>query len=447
MQHDKLGTMPMGKLLFTMSGPIIISMVIQALYNIVDSMFVARYSQEALDAVSLCYPIQMLIIAVSVGCALAVQALLARALGSHEVHKASSIVTHGILIAITNSIIFALFGLFGSKFFLSLFSNSQSIIDQGTVYMQICTIFSFGVFIQITYERIMQASGNPIYNMIIQGIGAITNIILDPIFIFGYFGLPALGITGAAIATIIGQILGMTLGIIITTKKVAQAKFNLKGFQFDTVLLKQMFKIAIPAILMNSIMSIMTVFMNMILVPYSTLAVSVYSIYFKLQQFLYMAVNGLSNAVIAIISYNYGARNKERVNACIKMSLLISIVIMVLGTIVFECFPTQLLLLFNADQAMLDIGIIALKVISTSFVFGGISVMICSILQSLDGSHQSLIISLLRQLIIIIPLAFVLSKMYGLNALWLAFPITEIISCMLSFYFLKVQKKAVVEKL
>lgn len=434
---NKMESMPIGKLLFSMSGPIVLSMVIQALYNIVDSMFVARYSQSALDAVSLCYPIQMIIVAVSCGAAVAVQALLARYLGSKEYDKASSVASHGLFIALIWSIVFVLFGILGASIFISLFSNDSIVAIQAITYLRICTIFSFGVFVQINYERIMQASGNPIYNMIIQGIGAIINIILDPIFIFGYFGLPQMGIAGAAIATVIGQISGMLLGIVITNKKVKEIHCSLINFKLDKTLLKQMINIAVPAILMNSIMSLMTVFMNMILVTYSTIAVSVYSIYYKLQQFLFMAVNGLSYATIAIISYNYGAKNKERIQQCIKYSLITSILIMIIGFIVFQCFPTQLLYLFNANQQMLDIGISALKIISLSFIFGGINVQISAILQAIDGSKQSLFITLLRQLIIIIPLCYILSKQYGINVMWIAFPVTEFISFIIAVIFLR----------
>lgn len=447
MQNNKLGTMPMGKLLFNMSGPIILSMVIQALYNIVDSMFVARYSEVALNAVSLCYPIQMIMVSLSVGGAISVQALLARFLGSKEFDKANSVATHGLLMALFHASLFILFGIFCSKQFLLLFSNDMEIIREGISYMQICTIFGFGIFVQIVYERFMQATGNAIYNMIIQGAGALLNIILDPIFIFGLCGLPEMGIKGAAIATVLGQLLSTALGVYITRHKVKEIHTDFKHFHFDASLVREMYKIAIPSMLMNSIMSIMTVFMNMILSGFSALSVSVYSIYFKLQQFLYMAVSGMSNAVIAIISYNYGARNKERIKSCIRISLISTIIIMISGTAIFQLFPVQLLSLFNASDEMLSIGIPALKTISLSFVFGGVNVQGCAILQSLDSSKESLVVTLLRQFIIILPLAFALSKMFGLNYVWFAFPVSELVALILCIRFLKEVDEDFIENL
>ncbi len=447
MQKDKLGTMPMGKLLINMSGPIILSMLIQALYNIVDSMFVARYSEVALDAVSLCYPIQMIMVAISLGGAVSVQALLARALGSKEYDKANNVADHGLVFALFHSFIFILFGLFFSKAFLSLFSSDAELIAEGVKYMQICTIFGFGIFGQIVYERFMQATGNAFYNMIIQGAGALLNIILDPIFIFGLFGFPELGIRGAAIATVLGQMLGTLLGILITKHKVKEIHTSLLHFHLDLKLTKEMYAIAIPSMLMNSIMSIMTIFMNMILATYSTLAVSVFSIYFKLQQFLYMAINGMSNAVIAIISYNYGAKNKSRIQECIKLSILSTVVIMLVGTILFQLFPQALLSLFNASTEMYSIGIPALKIISLSFIFGGVNVQSCAILQSLESSKESLVVTLLRQLIIVLPLAFLFSKLFGLNYIWISFPISEFIAFCISLYFLRQVDKDFIETL
>ncbi len=437
MQKDKLGTMPMGKLLINMSGPIILSMLIQALYNIVDSMFVARYSEVALNAVSLCYPIQMIMVAISLGGAVSVQALLARALGSKDREKANKVASHGLVMALFHSVIFIIFGIFFSKAFLNLFSHDQELILEGEKYMRICTIFGFGIFVQIVYERFMQATGNAFYNMIIQGAGALLNIILDPIFVFGLFGFPELGISGAAIATVLGQILGTLLGIIITKHKVKEIHATIRHFHLDKKLTEEMYRIAIPSMLMNSIMSIMTIFMNMILATYSTLAVSVFSIYFKLQQFLYMAINGMSNAVIAIISYNYGAKNKSRIQSCIKLSIFSTVVIMILGTILFQLCPKQLLSLFNASQEMYSIGIPALQIISLSFVFGGVNVQSCAILQSLESSKESLIITLLRQLIIVLPLAYLFSMLFGLNYIWISFPISEFLAFCISLYFLR----------
>ena len=442
MKENKMGTMEVRRLILTMSLPIMISMLVQALYNIVDSMFVARVSEAALAAVSLCYPIQMIMVAVACGTGVGINALLSRYLGEKKQEKASQVAMHGLFCAICNWLVFAVIGLFFSEAFLRLFSDDVQIIMMGISYMQICTICSFGVFVQITYERIMQSTGNTIYNMVIQGVGALINIILDPIFIFGLGPVPALGTAGAAIATVIGQIVAMFLGIIITQKKVREIQLSVRGFHLDGMLMKAMYRIAIPAILMQSIMSFMTVMMNMILAPFSEMAVSVFSIYYKLQQFVFMAVLGMNNALIPILSYNYGANQMERIRESIRFALWMSCVIMAIGTVVFQLFPTQLLYLFDAKEAMLSIGIPALRTISVSFVFAGISMVLCSVFQALGSPNHSLLVTLLRQMVILLPLAYGFSSAFGLDMCWWSFPITEVLCALLSLYLLRsVQKR------
>lgn len=442
MKENKMGTMEVRRLILTMSLPIMISMLVQALYNIVDSMFVARVSEAALAAVSLCYPIQMIMVAVACGTGVGINALLSRYLGEKKREKASQVAMHGLFCAICNWLVFAVIGLFFSEAFLRLFSDDVQIIMMGISYMQICTICSFGVFVQITYERIMQSTGNTIYNMVIQGVGALINIILDPIFIFGLGPVPALGTAGAAIATVIGQIVAMFLGIIITQKKVREIQLSVRGFHLDGMIMKAMYRIAIPAILMQSIMSFMTVMMNMILAPFSEMAVSVFSIYYKLQQFVFMAVLGMNNALIPILSYNYGANQMERIRESIRFALWMSCVIMAIGTVVFQLFPTQLLYLFDAKEAMLSIGIPALRTISVSFVFAGISMVLCSVFQALGSPNHSLLVTLLRQMVILLPLAYGFSSAFGLDMCWWSFPITEVLCALLSLYLLRsVQKR------
>ena len=442
MKENKMGTMEVRRLILTMSLPIMISMLVQALYNIVDSMFVARVSEAALAAVSLCYPIQMIMVAVACGTGVGINALLSRYLGEKKQEKASQVAMHGLFCAICNWLVFAVIGLFFSEAFLRLFSDDVQIIMMGISYMQICTICSFGVFVQITYERIMQSTGNTIYNMVIQGVGALINIILDPIFIFGLGPVPALGTAGAAIATVIGQIVAMFLGIIITQKKIREIQLSVRGFHLDGMLMKAMYRIAIPAILMQSIMSFMTVMMNMILAPFSEMAVSVFSIYYKLQQFVFMAVLGMNNALIPILSYNYGANQMERIREGIRFALWMSCVIMAIGTVVFQLFPTQLLYLFDAKEAMLSIGIPALRTISVSFVFAGISMVLCSVFQALGSPNHSLLVTLLRQMVILLPLAYGFSSAFGLDMCWWSFPITEVLCALLSLYLLQsVQKR------
>lgn len=442
MKENKMGTMEVRRLILTMSLPIMISMLVQALYNIVDSMFVARVSEAALAAVSLCYPIQMIMVAVACGTGVGINALLSRYLGEKKQEKASQVAMHGLFCAICNWLVFAVIGLFFSEAFLRLFSDDVQIIMMGISYMQICTICSFGVFVQITYERIMQSTGNTIYNMVIQGVGALINIILDPIFIFGLGPVPALGTAGAAIATVIGQIVAMFLGIIITQKKIREIQLSVRGFHLDGMIMKAMYRIAIPAILMQSIMSFMTVMMNMILAPFSEMAVSVFSIYYKLQQFVFMAVLGMNNALIPILSYNYGAHQMERIREGIRFALWMSCVIMAIGTVVFQLFPTQLLYLFDAKETLLSIGIPALRTISVSFVFAGISMVLCSVFQALGSPNHSLLVTLLRQMVILLPLAYGFSSAFGLDMCWWSFPITEVLCALLSLYLLRsVQKR------
>lgn len=446
MKENKMGTMEVRRLILTMSLPIMISMLVQALYNIVDSMFVARVSEAALAAVSLCYPIQMIMVAVACGTGVGINALLSRYLGEKKREKASQVAMHGLFCAICNWLVFAVIGLFFSEAFLRLFSDDVQIIMMGISYMQICTICSFGVFVQITYERIMQSTGNTIYNMVIQGVGALINIILDPIFIFGLGPVPALGTAGAAIATVIGQIVAMFLGIIITQKKIREIQLSVRGFHLDGMIMKAMYRIAIPAILMQSIMSFMTVMMNMILAPFSEMAVSVFSIYYKLQQFVFMAVLGMNNALIPILSYNYGANQMERIRESIRFALWMSCVIMAIGTVVFQLFPTQLLYLFDAKEAMLSIGIPALRTISVSFVFAGISMVLCSVFQALGSPNHSLLVTLLRQMVILLPLAYGFSSAFGLDMCWWSFPITEVLCALLSLYLLRsVQKRVLLQ--
>lgn len=434
---NKMESMEIKKLVFTMSMPLVISMLVQALYNIVDSIFVAGYSQDALLAVSLCYPIQTIMIAVACGINVGFNTVLARYLGQKKIDEANLTLGHGILLSILNWLIFMVLGFLFAETFLSFFTNDPHIIEQGRIYTQICTTCSFGVFIQITYERIMQATGNAFYNMIMQSIGAIINIILDPIFIYGYFGMPSMGVAGAAIATIIGQIISMIVGIVIVKVKIHEVRLTFKGFYISKEILGQILSIGIPAILMQSIMSFMTVFMNMILVQFSQLAISVFNVYYKLQQFVFMALYGMTNALVPIVAYNYGARKKERILDAIHFNLLIAGIIMLVGTIVFQLFPTQLLNMFSADAYMYELGIPALRIISLSFIFSGLTQVLCSSFQALNCAKTSLVITLLRQIIILLPLTYILAHMFGLNIGWYAFVVTEIFCCGLALFFWK----------
>ena len=431
---NKMEHMEIKKLVISMSLPIIISMVIQALYNIVDSIFVAKISSDALTAVSLCYPVQTIIVAIACGTAVGFNTLLARYLGEKKFDYANNTMMHGILLGFLNGLVFLVLGLLFSNVFLSWFTRDAQILGLANTYIRICTMFSFSVFVQIIFERIMQATGNAIYNMVMQGAGAIINIILDPILIFGWFGLPKMGVTGAAIATVIGQFCGMMIGYWITKKKIDALEIKVSNFSFSTDILARIYKVGVPAILMQSVLSFMTVFMNMILAPISAMAISAFSVYYKLQNFLNMAVLGITNALIPIVAYNNGAKRKDRARDAIQFSLLLSIGIMFVGTIIFQLFPKQLLSMFSANDEMYAFGVPALKIISLSFVFAGISMVLCAAFQALNKANTSLVITLARQLVILIPLTYGLMKCFGINMGWYAFVVTEFMCAMYSLF-------------
>lgn len=431
---NKMEHMEIKKLVISMSLPIIISMVIQALYNIVDSIFVAKISSDALTAVSLCYPVQTIIVAIACGTAVGFNTLLARYLGEKKFDYANNTMMHGILLGFSNGLVFLVLGFLFSNTFLSWFTRDVQILGLANTYIRICTMFSFSVFVQIIFERIMQATGNAIYNMVMQGAGAIINIILDPILIFGWFGLPRMGVTGAAIATVIGQFCGMMIGYWITKKKIDALEIKVSNFSFSTDILARIYKVGVPAILMQSVLSFMTVFMNMILAPISAMAISAFSVYYKLQNFLNMAVLGITNALIPIVAYNNGAKRKDRARDAIQFSLLLSIGIMFIGTIIIQLFPKQLLSMFSANNEMYAFGIPTLKIISLSFVFAGISMVLCAAFQALNKANTSLVITLARQLVILIPLTYGLMKCFGINVGWYAFVVTEILCSMYSLF-------------
>ena len=431
---NKMEHMEIKKLVISMSLPIIISMVIQALYNIVYSIFVAKISSDALTAVSLCYPVQTIMVAIACGTAVGFNTLLARYLGEKKFDYANNTMMHGILLGFLNGLVFLVLGFLFSNTFLSWFTRDVQILGLANTYIRICTMFSFSVFVQIIFERIMQATGNAIYNMVMQGAGAIINIILDPILIFGWFGLPRMGVTGAAIATVIGQFCGMMIGYWITKKKIDTLEIKGSNFRFSTDILARIYKVGVPAILMQSVLSFMTVFMNMILAPISAMAISAFSVYYKLQNFLNMAVLGITNALIPIVAYNNGAKRKDRARDAIQFSLLLSIGIMFVGTIIFQLFPKQLLSMFSANDEMYAFGIPALKIISLSFVFAGISMVLCAAFQALNKANTSLVITLARQLVILIPLTYGLMKCFGINVGWYAFVVTEILCSMYSLF-------------
>ena len=438
-KENRMGVMPVGKLLFSMSTPMVISFLVQSLYNIVDSIFVARYSPDALAAVSLAYPIQILMIAVSVGTGVGVNALLSRLLGEGKKERAKSTADNAVLLAIIASIVFAIFGAIGTKAFFDAQTNSETIRTLGYSYLSIVTIFSFGLILEVTYERILQSTGKTIYNMITQGIGAIINIILDPILIFGLLGAPKMGVAGAAIATVIGQIIAMILSFIFNMKYNEDVDISLGKhiFKPDFIIIKDIYKVGIPSIAMQSMSTLMMLGLNKILVRYSDMAVNVLGIYYKLQSFVFMPIFGLNNGMTPIVAYNYGARNKDRIMKALKYSFLSSVVIMVIGTAIFWIFPKELMILFSPNEEMMKLGIPALRICSLCFILAAFDVIAIASFQSLGNGMYALYASFLRQLVLILPLAYVLSKMFGLEAVWYSIPLAELGCAFFDIYLMK----------
>ncbi len=436
-KENKMGTMPVGKLLMNMSLPIIISMIVQAMYNIIDSIFVAQINENALTSVSLAFPIQCLMIAVGSGTGVGINALLSRSLGEKNIERANKTAVNGIFIIALSYIVFGIFGLFFSDIFFMTQSTDTQIIRYGDQYLSICCTFSIGLFMQMTFERLLQATGKTFYTMITQGTGAIINIILDPILIFGLLGAPKLGIAGAAIATVIGQCVGACLAVYFNFKKNHEIHISFKNFKPDLQIIKVIYEVGIPSIIMQSIGSVMTYGMNKILMGFSGTAVSVFGVYFKLQSFIFMPVFGLNNGFIPIVAYNYGARNKKRITDVTKIAVGIAMTIMLIGLVIFQLIPDKLLMLFNASDDMISIGKVALRTISLSFIFAGFCIIVGSVFQALGNGMYSLIISFARQIVIILPAAYILSKTVGLDGVWFSIPLAEIGSVLLTVLFFK----------
>ena len=431
-QENKMGTMPVKRLLVTMSLPMIISMLVQALYNIVDSVFVSMINQAALTAVSMAFPIQNLLIAVSAGTCVGVNALLSRSLGERNAKNANLAAVNGLFLAFVSFLFFALFGIFGARFFFESQTDNPVIIEYGIQYLQIVCIFSFGLFGEMMFERILQSTGQTFYCMITQGTGAIINNILDPILIFGLLGVPAMGIRGAAAATVFGQIVAMVLAAMLNHAKNKDVRISFKGFSPHKRTISIIYQVGVPSIIMQSISSVMTFGLNKILISFSETAVAVFGVYFKLQSFIFMPIFGLNNGMIPIIAYNYGARNKKRIMETVRLSIGIAVGIMLIGLAVFQLMTPQLLMLFQADADMLSIGVPALRIISLSFLFAGYCIIVGSVFQAMGNGVYSLIISVARQLVCILPLAYFFAQVFGLHAVWYSIPLAEITSVVLS---------------
>lgn len=434
-QENKMGTMSTGKLLITMAAPMMLSMLVQALYNIVDSIFVAQYSQDALTAVSLTFPVQSLMISIAAGTGVGVNSVLSRRLGEKQFGLANRVATHGLVVGVLSSLLVAVIGFFLSGRFFAFFTNTPATIQMGKEYMLVCTVFSMGIFLEIIGERLLQATGKTNLSMIAQMTGAVINIILDPIFIFGFAGIPSMGAMGAAIATVIGQWAAALVAIILNVKYNKEISLSFKGFRMEKRIIQDIYRVGVPAIIMQSITSIMTVGMNKILGD--DIAISIFGIYFKINSFIFMPVFGLSNALIPIFAYNYGAKKVERIKSTMRHGLSISISMMVIGTAVLMIFPEFFLKMFKAEGNMMKMGVDALRIIPIGFSFAGYCIVAISLLQAIDSAGVSIIISVTRQLAVILPVAFLLKMLWGFPAVWAALPIAEIVATVLCVIFYK----------
>lgn len=424
-QPNKMGTRPVFSLLMSMAAPPILSMLIQSLYNIVDSLFVARISTDAMNAVNFAYPIQNLILAVAVGAGVGINSYIARNLGAGNQDEADSTVTHGLILSGVHALLFIVFGLFCIEPFFRFFTTSPDVLEMGVQYTSIVVFFSFGTIFHIAIEKVFQATGMMVIPMILQGVGAIINIILDPIFIFGWGFIPPMGVRGAAIATVIGQISAMTLSMLLFfgMKHEVRAKFRHFRFSFRTV--RKIYAVGIPSAIMTALASVLVLGLNALLVKISDMAVWVFGIYFKLQTFVYMPANGLVQGARPLFSFNYGAKSRRRVMDTLKYSLLVVGGIMLVGTLLFLFFPKSILQMFNAVPQALEIGIPALRIICLSYLVSTVGVVLSSLFESLGKGVQSLTISLLRQFLITLPLAYILAGPLGVTGIWITFPIAE----------------------
>lgn len=446
-KENKMGTMPVNKLLISMALPMMVSMLVQALYNIVDSMYVSQISENAFTAVSLAFPIQQLMVALGSGMGVGVNAVLSKALGEKDFDKANKAAENGIFLSVASFVVFFFVGLFAVDIFYASQTSDAEILQAGRDYLTVVCCASIGMYMQFIFERLLQATGRTMYSMVSQILGAVINIVLDPIMIFGLYGMPEMGVRGAAVATVIGQIIGAIVGMILNLTKNHDIHISFKGFKPDFVMIKTIYMIGIPSIIMQAVGSVMNYGMNMILIGFTSTATAVFGAYYKLQSFIFMPVFGLNNAMIPIIAYNYGAGRKERVVHTIKSSVIMAVCIMLLGLAVMQIFPAQLLGLFNPSEHMLSIGVVALRLISLSFVFAGYCIVIGSVFQALGNGVYSMLVSIVRQLLVLLPVAYLLSLTGNLDMVWLSFPFAELFSLGLSTIFLIRINKTIISKI
>lgn len=436
-QENKMGVMPVNRLLLTMSGPMMISMLIQALYNVVDSMFVSYISESALTAVSLAYPMQNLMIAVATGTGVGINALLSRNLGEKNFPMVNRTAGNAIFLGLISYVVFALVGLFGSRIYFTVQVSDPEIIQMGQDYLSVILILSIGCFGQVLLSRLLQSTGKTFYSMVIQMVGAVLNIILDPIMIFGLLGFPAMGVAGAALATVISQVVGTLMGLYYNLRKNPEIQFSLNQLRPSAPIIARIYSVGVPSILLQTVASLLIFGLNQILVAFSETATAVYGVYFKLQGFAFLPIIGMNNGMVPIIAYNYGAKKPERILQTIKLAITYAIIIMVVAVAVFQIFPNQLLGFFQASPEMLEIGVPALRILSLCFIIGGFTIVSSSVFQALGRGLLSMSISIFRQLVLVLPLAYFFSLTGKLEMVWWAFPVAEVLAGLLALYYLR----------
>lgn len=434
-QENKMGVMPINRLLLTMSGPMMISMLIQALYNVVDSMFVSYISEAALTAVSLAYPVQNLMIAVATGTGVGVNALLSRNLGEKNFAVANRTAGNAIFLGLVSSAVFMVLGIF-SRLYFAVQVTDPEIISLGHDYLFLIMLLSVGCFGQVMLSRLLQSTGKTFYSMVIQVVGAVLNIILDPLLIFGLGPFPALGVKGAAIATVISQLVGTAMGVWYNLKKNEEITITREDLRPSGPIISRIYSVGVPSILLQTVASVLIFGLNQILVSFTETATAVYGVYFKLQGFAFLPIIGMNNGMVPIIAYNYGARKPDRIMQVIKLAMTYALCIMIVAVLVFQFLPDRLLGIFQASEDMLAIGIPALRTLSWSFLFGGVTIVLSSVFQALGRGIQSMLISIFRQLLIVLPLAFLLSRTGNLNLVWWAFPVSDVLALIFAAYLL-----------
>lgn len=446
-KENIMGTMPVGQLLIKMSIPMVISMLVQSIYNVVDSIFVARISEEALTAVSLAFPVQNIMLAFAIGISVGASALLSRYLGMDDKRRVGSVAMHGVILSIFASVAFALFGLFFTDIFANSQAQSPEIVQYTKDYLWIITIFGFGVFFQVLCEKLLQATSLTFYTMIVQVSGALINLILDPIFIFGLFGFPRMEVRGAALATVIGQIGGSLIGLVINKKKNVDIKVDFKQFRLHGDILKQIFWIGLPSIVMSAISSIVIFILNSMLRVFGQSAIAAYGVMFKLQSFAFLPIIGMSNAMVSIISFNYGARHVGRIKRSIKLAIISGFAIVGAATLILWLLPDRIFDLFNATRAMRKIGVPMIRVVSISYIVASVSIISVGVFQALGNWQSAILQSFLRQVIILLPTFYVLSLTGNIDLVWWSFLISEIVNSVMCMYFLKRDIKNKIEVL